>query len=136
MKALLPALLLSYALYAATAPDKEKRDPILDPDGHLIEFSTATKGEPVKKQIGNHLLHVGMGTSDLRAASEFYRDHFGFRDVWRGPTPTAFRIDMMRAPASNGHWVINMSGPNGLRVEFMEPVAQAFSPVFFARVTL
>jgi len=147
---------------------------IKDQDGHRLEFVQRRKepGTPrpdsEKTSLSNHLLHVGLGTSDLNRAVDFYGARFGCKEIFRGPTPENFRLVILRVPgpredwvefllptpqgapdhlclevsdiqqaynrllergattrgkpriASNGHWVINLADPNGIRVELME----------------
>jgi catechol 2,3-dioxygenase-like lactoylglutathione lyase family enzyme len=151
----------------------EQRAPLQDPDGRRVEFTAkaarARSFKPGGDSISDHLLHVGLDTPDLKRAGDFYTAQFGFKEIWRGPTPTSFQIAILKAPgpredwveflihrdggwkdhicldvpdiqrayqalvergaaggnkpriASNGHWVLNLSDPNGIRVELMEP---------------
>jgi catechol 2,3-dioxygenase-like lactoylglutathione lyase family enzyme len=138
-----------------------------------VEFVASAAGAPGlqggPRSVSDHLLHVGLGTTDLNRAIDFYGGHFGCKETWRGPTSAEFRIVILRVPgpreefvefllrgeqgspdhicldvpdiqrayqtlvergattrgkpriASNGHWVLNLADPNGLRVELMEP---------------
>jgi catechol 2,3-dioxygenase-like lactoylglutathione lyase family enzyme len=151
--------------------------PLNDQDAHRLEFvpdvvgttATVTASASGAPGVSDHLLHVGMGTGDLKAAGDFYADRLGCKEIWRGPTPAEARIVILRVPgpredwvefllpgpqgspdhiclevpdiqrayrtllergattrgkpriASNGHWVINLVDPNGIRVELMEP---------------
>jgi catechol 2,3-dioxygenase-like lactoylglutathione lyase family enzyme len=152
---------------------KKPSAPLKDQDGRRVEFVESAAGAPSfkasEKSVSDHLLHLGIGTTDLNGAIDFYAGHFGCKEIWRGPTPAEFRIVIMRVPgpreefvefllrgqpgspdhicldvpdiqrayqtlvdrgaatrgkpriASNGHWVLNVVDPNGLRVELMEP---------------
>jgi len=152
---------------------KKPTAPLKDQDGRRVEFVESVAGAPGlkagQKSVSDHLLHLGIGTTDLNRAIAFYGAHFGCKESWRGPTPDEFRIVIVRVPgpreefvefllrgeqgspdhlcldvpdiqcayqtlvergattrgkpriASNGHWVLNLADPNGLRVELMEP---------------
>jgi len=147
--------------------------PLKDQDGHQVEFVPRAAGVQAftasERSISDHLLHVGLATTDLDRAKDFYGAHFGCKEIWRGPTPAEYRIVILRAPgpredwvefllrgpqgspdhlcldvpdiqrayqtllerglttrnkpriASNGHRVLNLADPNGIRVELMEP---------------
>jgi len=158
---------------------KKPSAPLKDQDGRRVEFVESVAGargfKAGERSISDHLLHVGLGTTDLKRAIEFYAGHFGCKEIWRGPTPADFRIVILRVPgpredfvefllrdqpgspdhicldvpdiqrayqtlvdrgattrgkpriASNGHWVLNLVDPNGIRVELMEPQPAANS---------
>src|SRR4051794_19715027 len=58
--------------------------PLTDQDGHRVEFVPDGVGTPTPTpspapgapSMSDHLLHVGLGTGDLKAAGEFYADRF------------------------------------------------------------
>jgi parallel beta-helix repeat protein len=90
-----------------------RRGSVADLDGHRIEFVLPSKaGYASRKQVSNHILHVGVVTADPRSEAEFYRRTFGFADVWRGPTPAEFRLAIMRAPGTRGDYLELVQPPS------------------------
>ena len=64
-----------------------------DPDGHLLEFVhdgsarivAKVKGPKVPvESISSVMRHAGILVGSLEAATRFYRDVLGFREIWRG----------------------------------------------------
>jgi catechol 2,3-dioxygenase-like lactoylglutathione lyase family enzyme len=64
-----------------------------DPDGHLLEFVhdgsarivAKVKGPKVPvESISSVMRHAGILVGSLEAASRFYQDVLGFREIWRG----------------------------------------------------
>jgi predicted enzyme related to lactoylglutathione lyase len=82
--------------------------PLKDQDGRRVEFvaGPATAGlKAGPASISNHLLHLGLGTTDLNWAMDFYGSHFGCKEFWRGPTPAEFRIAILRVPGPREDFV-------------------------------
>jgi methylmalonyl-CoA/ethylmalonyl-CoA epimerase len=167
-----PADPLERIVFATSDP---RGTTLVDPDGHTVEIVPSAAGAAAPgstsdaHSLSDHMLHVGLGTTDLARAQAFYAAHFGCKEIWRGPAPDAIRIVILRAPgprddwvefllpgpqgspdhlclevpdiqrayqalldrgatlrgkpriASNGHRVLNLADPNGIRVELMEP---------------
>ena len=92
---------------------------VRDPDGHRVEFvqympgswhSNARGKFMSGKRISTHMLHLGITVQNLDAAMKFYRDIFGFQEIWRGgPTDNELRYINMRMPGA----------PSGDYIEFM-----------------
>ena len=78
---------------------------IRDQDGHALEFvqsAAATDFTPPASNLSTHLLHVGMGVSDMNRAIEFYSGHFGFKEIFRRPDN---KVLIMRVPGASEDWV-------------------------------
>jgi lactoylglutathione lyase len=66
---------------------------ITDPDGHTVEIvEYASDGWSMREEgkflpetrISDHLLHAGILVGNLDAATHFYGEILGFREIWRG----------------------------------------------------
>ena len=62
-----------------------------DPDGHIVHFvsmngSSDSTSVP-DRRISRRILHVGLTIKDSAAADKFYKERFGFSEIWRGGRP-------------------------------------------------
>lgn len=70
---------------------------ISDPEGHQVEivqypadsWTARDFGKSMSDaRISTHLKHVGIIVTNLEASEKFYRDIFGFQEIWRGAKTT------------------------------------------------
>jgi lactoylglutathione lyase len=82
-----------------------------DPEGFGVAFVQRAKGalSPAADAVSRRMLHTGVVVSDLDAASRFYGELLGLKEIWRGA----------RVGAPELSWT-NMQVPDGQEyVEFM-----------------
>jgi lactoylglutathione lyase len=87
-------------------------DDARDPDGHTVQFvsmaGAADAADAPDRRISRRILHAGLTIKDPAAADKFYRDVWGFSEIWRGGRP-----------AGTISW-INMRVPDGTDyIEYM-----------------
>jgi catechol 2,3-dioxygenase-like lactoylglutathione lyase family enzyme len=75
--------------------------PLQDPDGHKVAFVKASAaGEAMS--LSKHVLHIGMGVSDLARASEFYSSRFAGEEIFRRPDN---QVLILRMPGPREDWL-------------------------------
>jgi catechol 2,3-dioxygenase-like lactoylglutathione lyase family enzyme len=98
--------------------DGSKEFRVEDPEGNVVEFvqpSLAAKAPDAPKEIGRHIIHVGILVHSREAEDRFYRTLLGFRPYWFGGMQDA-KVDWVSQQTPDGHdWLEYMltSGPSG-----------------------
>jgi len=67
-----------------------------------IAHAAAHDFTPPASGLSAHLLHVGIGVSDMSRAVEFYSTRFGFKEIFRRPDN---KVLIMRVPGAREDWV-------------------------------
>lgn len=65
---------------------------LMDPDRHAVHFVPSVNAPDEseatpERRISRRILHVGLTIKDAAAADKFYKDVFGFSEIWRGGRP-------------------------------------------------
>jgi catechol 2,3-dioxygenase-like lactoylglutathione lyase family enzyme len=77
-------------------------EPLKDPEGHQVQFVRATGADKQGQGVSTHLLHIGMGVTELAGPQEFYSSHFGGKEIFRRPDN---QIVILRLPGQREDWV-------------------------------
>jgi catechol 2,3-dioxygenase-like lactoylglutathione lyase family enzyme len=80
--------------------------PLKDPDGRRVEFvqspASARSFKASEKSVSEHLLHVGMGATDMQQSIDFYASRLGCKETFRRPD---FKVLIMRVPGPREDWI-------------------------------
>jgi catechol 2,3-dioxygenase-like lactoylglutathione lyase family enzyme len=91
---------------AAIGPTGDRSFPVIDPDGHRVEFVEYRADSRTGKDAGARLpatriseraLHVGILVGELARSMSFYGGILGFEEIWRGSaanSPTLSWVNM------------------------------------------